>query len=97
MNSIRERLLELYLEELRKRERLTGTDRITLYNEFRGVLEQEEGTGDDRLKTRSEAESCRNPEEDLFSMRGIPAARVRSYCHPETPEVYREPSYSHNR
>jgi hypothetical protein len=47
MNKIRTRLLELYLIELRGRERLTGTDRITLYREFREVLEERERTEND--------------------------------------------------
>jgi hypothetical protein len=46
MNEIHTRLLELYLEELRKRDSLTGSDRITLYKQFREVLENEEKTED---------------------------------------------------
>jgi len=53
LSSIRTRLLELYLEELRKRERLTGSDRITLYHQFQRVLELDQLTKEAQCLTSS--------------------------------------------
>ena len=85
MNKIRTRLLELFMEELRLRDQLTGRDRLTLYHQFREVLEQPEGNGPDADTVPEIPVPC-----------GIPSARVGSYTDPAAAALYQSSDYRHS-